>query len=250
MPSAIDTAIFTHMHTDHITDVPDFLFLRWTSGATRPLRVYGPEGTREMMDGFMMALRRDIHFRQEHHGDKLHPAGIQVEVTEVPVTPSPEKFLSLDGLSVESFEVNHFPVVPAFGYRLQFDGRTLVMSGDTTFCESLLHASQGADVLVCEALNVAMLEERRTFLKAIGRDLQAALFGDVPSYHIPTAEVARLAASAGIGKLVLTHLIPPIPNDGPDVQAFVSGMSDIYAGPIHVARDAERIAVESRGGAS
>ncbi|HEY4668255.1 MAG TPA: hypothetical protein VIH05_00615, partial [Tepidiformaceae bacterium] len=126
----------------------------------------------------------------------------------------------------------------------------LVMSGDTTFCESLLHASQGADVLVCEALNVAMLEERRTFLKAIGRDLQAALFGDVPSYHIPTAEVARLAASAGIGKLVLTHLIPPISNDGPDVQAFVSGMSDIYAGPIHVARDAERIPIERRGGAS
>lgn len=248
MPSAIDTAIFTHMHTDHITDVPDFLFLRWTSGATTPLRVFGPEGTREMMDGFMMALRRDIHFRQQHHGDKLHPAGIQVEVTEIPTSAAPEPFLAMDGLTIDSFEVNHFPVVPAFGYRLRFDSRSLVMSGDTTFCESLLHASQGADVLVCEALNVPMLEERRTFLKAIGRDLQAALFEDIPTYHIPTDEIAKLAASAGVGKLVLSHLIPPIPNDGPEVQTFLSGMSGLYAGPIHVARDGERIPVERPGG--
>src|SRR5690606_23471624 len=57
MPAQIDTAVFTHMHTDHITDVPDLLFLRWTSGATKPLRVFGPEGTQEMIDGFLMALR-------------------------------------------------------------------------------------------------------------------------------------------------------------------------------------------------
>lgn len=250
LPAAIDTAIFTHMHTDHITDVPDFLFLRWTSGATTPLRVFGPEGTREMMDGFLLALRRDIGFRLEHHGDKLHPAGIQVEVTEIPATAAPERFLALDGLTFESFEVNHFPVVPAFGYRLGFDGRTVVMSGDTTFCESLLHASEGADVLVCEALSVAMLEERRTFLKAIGRDLQAALFEDIPTYHIPTEDIARLAASAGVGKLVLSHLIPPIPNDGPDVELFVAGMAEVYRGPIHVARDGERIPVAPRGDAS
>ena len=55
-PSSIGTALFTHMHSDHITDVPDFLFLRWVTGATTPLRVYGPEGTQEMVDGFLMAL--------------------------------------------------------------------------------------------------------------------------------------------------------------------------------------------------
>ena len=246
MPVQIDTAVFTHMHSDHITDFPDFLFLRWTAGATKPLRVFGPEGTQEMVDGFLMALRRDIGFRLEHHEGKLHPDGIRVEVTEVPVTARAEKFLDIAGLSIESFEVNHYPVVPAFGYRLRFDGRSVVMSGDTIFCESLLHASQGADMLVCEALNVPMLEMRRNALRMMGRELQASLFGDIPTYHIPTDEVAKLARSAGVGKLVLSHLIPPIPNDGPEVQAFTQGMAALYGGPIHVARDAERIPVEKR----
>lgn len=247
MPGQIDTAVFTHMHSDHITDFPDFLFLRWTAGATKPLRVFGPEGTREMVEGFLLALRRDIGFRLKHHGGKLHPDGIRVEVTEVPVTARAEKFLDLGGMSIESFEVNHYPVVPAFGYRLRFDGRSVVMSGDTTFCESLLHAAEGADMLVCEAMNVPMLEMRRDALRFMGRDLQASLFADIPSYHIPTGEVARLAKSAGVGKLVLSHLIPPIPNDGPEVQAFIQGMDEVFAGPIHVARDAEHIPVPMRG---
>lgn len=239
----IDVAIFTHMHTDHITDFPDFLFLRWTSGATKPLRVFGPEGTREMVDGFLMALRRDIGFRLAHHAGKLHPDGIKVEVTEVPATKTPERFLDLGGLRIESFEVDHFPVVPAFGYRFARDGRNAVLSGDTSFCESLAAAAQGADMLVCEALNVPMLEERIAALRSIGRGLQASLFEDVPSYHIATPEVAKLARDAGVGQLVLSHLIPPVPNQGPVFEAFTAGMGDVYRGAIHVARDMERVPV-------
>ena len=247
VPSQIDTALFTHMHTDHITDVPDFLFLRWTSGATTPLRVFGPEGTQEMIDGFLMALRRDIGFRLAHHGDKLHPDGAKVEVTEIPATATADRLLEVDGLALERFEVDHFPVVPAFGYRAGYDGRSVVLSGDTSFCESLLHASEGADLLVCEALNMPMFEERRVALKAMGRTLQADLFGDVPEYHIATDEVAKLAASAGVGSLALSHIIPPIPNAGPEVERFVEGMSVLYPGPIRVARDCERLSVPRRG---
>jgi ribonuclease Z len=243
MPSAIDTAIFTHMHTDHITDFPDFLFLRWTSGARVPLRVFGPEGTGEMVEGFLHALRRDIGFRLAHHGDKLHPDGIVVEVTEVPSTRRPEPFFERNGLVLERFEVDHFPVVPAFGYRARYDGRSVVLSGDTSFCESLLHASEGVDLLVCEALNTTMLNERIAALRAMGRELQASLFEDIPSYHIDVAEVARLAARAGVRQLVLSHLIPPVPNIGPELDRFTAGMAGVYAGPIRVARDTERIPV-------
>jgi ribonuclease Z len=243
MPSAIDTAIFTHMHTDHITDFPDFLFLRWTSGARVPLRVFGPEGTGEMVEGFLHALRRDIGFRLAHHGDKLHPDGIVVEVTEVPSTRRPEPFFERNGLVLERFEVDHFPVVPAFGYRARYDGRSVVLSGDTSFCESLLHASEGVDLLVCEALNTAMLNERIAALRAMGRELQASLFEDIPSYHIDVAEVARLAAQAGVRQLVLSHLIPPVPNIGPELDRFTAGMAGVFGGPIRVARDTERIPV-------
>ena len=246
MPSDINTAVFTHMHTDHITDFPDFLFLRWTSGATRPLQVFGPDGTKDMVDGFLHALNRDIGFRLTHHEGKLSPEGIKVNVTEVPATMAASHVTTVGGVRIESFEVNHFPVVPAFGYRMLFDGRSVVMSGDTTFCESLLHAAEGADMLVCEAMNVPMLEERIKGLRSMGRTLQASLFEDIPRYHIPTDHVAELARDAGVGKLVLSHLIPPVPNDGPEVERFVSGMSSLYGGAIHVARDMERVRVEKR----
>jgi ribonuclease Z len=247
-PATIDTALFTHMHTDHITDFPDFLFLRWTGGARRPLRVFGPEGTREMVEGFLMALRRDIGFRLAHHGDKLHPDGIAVEVTEVPATASPERFLEHAAMEIESFEVDHFPVTPAFGYRVRFDGRSVVLSGDTSFCTSLLEASRGADMLVCEAMNLPMLEQRIAGLRSSGADLQARMLEDVPSYHIPTDQIAALARDAGVRRLVLTHLIPPISTDSTQIAAFTDGMSGLYAGPIRVARDTERIAVEGRTG--
>src|SRR5487761_2379670 len=247
MPGSIDTAIFTHMHTDHMTDFPDFLFLRWTGGAERPLRVFGPEGTREMVDGFLMALRRDIGFRLAHHGDKLHPDGIKVEVEEVPGSKTPERFLDVGGIQFESFEVDHFPVVPAFGYRVTYDGRAVVLSGDTSFCESLLGAAQGADMLVCEALTTGMLEQRVAALRQMGMARQADLFEDIPSYHIGTMEIAKLARDAGVGEVVLSHIIPPISNDAGQVEAFMRGMSDSYAGSIRVARDMQRLPVSKRG---
>jgi ribonuclease Z len=246
-PASIDVALFTHMHTDHMTDVPDFLFQRWTGGATTPLRVFGPDGTQEMIDGFLMALRRDIGFRQAHHGDKLHPDGIRVEVTEVPATAAARPFLEMDGLRLESFEVDHFPVVPAFGYRARFGGRSVVLSGDTSFCESLAEASAGADMLVCEAMNQALLDSLIAFLKQSGRDREAGLIGDVPSYHISTSEIAKLAARAGVGEVVLSHIIPSIPNDDGREAEFVAGMDAMYGGRIRVARDTQRIPVVARG---
>ena len=246
-PNIIDTALFTHMHTDHMTDVPDFLFLRWTAGATTPLRVYGPVGTRKVMDGFMQALRLDIGYRIAHHGDKLHPDGIKLDVTELPATPEPRAFLEIAGMKLESFEVDHFPVVPAFGYRATYDGRTVVLSGDTSLCDSLAQASRNVDMLVCEAMNLPMMEQRIAGLKAAGMAREAGLFGDVPSYHIATHEIAALARDAGVGEIVLTHIIPPITNDPAQVAAFMAGMSDVYAGPIHVAKDTERVPIVKHG---
>lgn len=246
-PNGIDVACFTHMHSDHITDVPDFLIMRWTGGARRPLTVYGPEGTRSMIEGFLAALARDIGYRFAHHGDKLSRDGIRVEVHEVPATADPAAVVSLDGLEIESFEVDHRPVVPAFGYRVMREGARVVFSGDTTACDSLRRAAAGADLLVCEALNVPMLEQRIAALRQAGRGDVAALLEDVPSYHAPTGEVAALARDAGVRRLVLSHVIPPIPNEGPVVDAFTEGMASVYTGPITVAQDLQRITVTRTG---
>jgi ribonuclease Z len=247
VPQSIDVLCFTHMHSDHITDFPDFIISRWTGGATRPLQIYGPEGTRETVAGFLAALRRDIGYRLAHHGEKLSRAGIEVEVHELPATLSPVRALTHGGLEIESFEVDHRPVVPAFGYRVTLDGTRVVFSGDTTVCDSLRQASVDVDLLVCEALNVPMLERRVGALRDAGHTGVAALLADVPGYHAPTIAVAQLARDAGVRRLVLSHVIPPIPNEGPQVAEFIAGMDAIYKGPIAVAQDMQRITVGPRG---
>ncbi|MFN0095599.1 MAG: MBL fold metallo-hydrolase, partial [Dehalococcoidia bacterium] len=181
--------------------------------------------------------------RKAHHGDKLIAAGAEVVVHEIPVTGEPNAFFEAGGLVLESFEVNHFPVVPALGFRARFGGRSVVFSGDTTDCPGLRTASLGAQMLVCEAINTALIEAWATGLHAGGRTNQAELLRDVPSYHIPTLTVAEVARDCGVGELVLTHLIPPVPADSAREAVFVAGMQAIYPGPIRVARDGMRVAL-------
>jgi ribonuclease Z len=97
-------------------------------------------------------------------------------------------------------------------------------------------------MLVCEALNMTMLERAITALKP-NQPTQAGNLEDVPSYHITTMEVAELARDAGVGEVVLTHVIPSIVSQDAMEAAFIEGMGDIYGGPIRVARDTQRITV-------
>jgi ribonuclease Z len=199
-----------------------------------------------MVDGFMLALRRDIGFRLAHHGDALKPEGAKVEVVEVPATPDPEEVLSEAGLRLRSFEVDHFPVVPAFGYDATFDGRRVVVSGDTKLCATFQRAAQGADLLVSEALNLEMWEQRRAAVKAGGNARMASVLGDVPGYHISTLDVADLAREAGVREVALTHLLPPVGVDDASVAGFTAGMAERFSGPVHVPKDGARVPVPGR----
>jgi ribonuclease Z len=246
-PPMVDTVVFTHMHSDHITDVPDFLIMRWAGGARTPLRVFGPEGTQGMIDGFLAGLERDIAFRFAHHGEKLSREGIACIVQEIPVTHDPSQFSEIAGVALESFEVDHYPVVPALGFRFRRDGHALVVSGDTKRCDNLVRASLGADVLVCEAMNANLFGIMVQRIKDAGNAHNAAIMGDVPDYHMTTIEAAGIARDAGVRTLVLSHLIPPVPNDGPLAGAFTAGMDAVFTGEIVVGRDLMRLRVGTDG---
>ena len=241
----VDTLFLTHMHSDHITDIPDFLMQRWTGGATSALRVYGPEGTRECVEAFQAGLRLDVEYRIAHHGEKNMPrSGWKIEITEVPGNADPTCIARIDDLEVDAFEVDHWPVKPALGFRFRRGGRTLVLSGDTAKCAALVEASRGADMLVCEALNKGMWDGLVGVVRARGNERGANVLADVPSYHSTTIDVAEMARDAGIKQLVLSHLLPMVPEQGPGFDAFTQGMSEIYAGPITVGHDLQRFVLE------
>ncbi len=243
LPATIDVACFTHMHSDHITDMADFIIMRWTGGAKRPLTVYGPEGTRETMDGFMAALAHDIRYRKAHHGALLSDDGIRTIVHEVEATPGPAPVATVGELTIESFEVDHYPVVPALGLRFRRGATSVVLSGDTKRCDSLVRASSGADLLVCEAMNIGMMRGAIERLRAVN-PTTAGLLQDATEYHTHTEDVAAMARDAGVKRLVLSHLIPAVPPTAEDAKAaFTAGMSDIFDGPIEIGHDLMRITV-------
>ncbi len=240
----INTIFFTHMHSDHITDLPDLIMMRWTvGGATQPLTIYGPEGTREAVEGFRAGLNPDVRYRFAHHGDKLSRDAIEVIVHETPATAAVSHVTTIGEISIGAFEVDHRPVVPALGFRVEARGKSVVFSGDTKRCDSLVQASKGADMLVSEALHLGMMEDRMKLARSVGNERAAMLLEEACNYHAPTLDVAEMARDAGVPRLVLSHLLPPIPDDGPIVESFVAGMSEIFPGSILVARDLQRLSV-------
>jgi ribonuclease Z len=241
----VDTLFLTHMHSDHITDIPDFLMQRWTGGPTEALRVYGPEGTRECVEAFQAGLRLDVEYRIAHHSEKNMPrSGWKIEIVEVPATAEATRIAEIGDLEVDSFEVDHWPVKPALGFRFRRGGRTLVLSGDTGKCASLVEASRGADMLICEAMNRGMWDGLVNVLRSRGNERGADILADVPTYHVTTSGAAEMARDAGVKQLVLSHLLPMVPDEGPGLDHFADGMSDIYGGPITVGKDLQRFVIE------
>jgi ribonuclease Z len=231
--------LFTHLHSDHVTDFADLRMMAWTGGRTTPLPVYGPAGTGRMVRGFQEALAADTSYRLEHHQGKLPAAGAGCEVREVSHGAS----LEIGDIAVSVAQVDHGQVKPALAYRFDRDGRAAVVSGDTRDCSALPGLAKGADLLVCCAQNRGMMDVMIERLRQAGNVLAADLLADTRTYLASPLDAARMAQAAGVRHLVLSHLTPPIPNEGPPLDAFVEGMSDIFAGAITVGRDLQRFAL-------
>lgn len=240
----LDAVFFTHLHSDHVTDFADLLMTGWTTGRAAPLPVYGPAGTRRMVEGFQQALEADVRYRIAHHGEQLWPGGVACDVHEVEGTDDARVIATAGDIEVSVFLVDHRPVTPAFGFKVARGGVTVVFSGDTVKCASLVEASRGADALVCEAFSYELMDRRIALLRATNNTLPAGLLADAKDYHIQPREAAEVAAEAAVKRLIITHVIPPIaPDDTDQLAEFSAGMSDIFKGDITIAADLDRFEI-------
>jgi ribonuclease Z len=144
----VHKVFLTHLHSDHVISVPDLYLTPWASTAARkvPFEVWGPSGTRAMMEHLQRAFAFDIHMRRDMD-EKASKEGI------IAVAHDIEQGIVYDnnGLKVTAFLVDHGPVKPAFGYRIDFKNRSVALSGDTRFSENLIKFAQGVDVLIHES---------------------------------------------------------------------------------------------------
>jgi|SRR5579862_8426648 len=211
---AIGGVFYTHLHSDHIGELGEFNLQTWAAGRPGPLRVYGPDGVTELVHGFETAYAADTRFRIAHHGAALLPPERAVMVP-VPITldsAGVAPVVDEDGVVVTAFAVVHDPVKPAFGYRFDYGGRSVVISGDTAPSANLVTQAHGADVLVHEAQANDVVRIMEQAARAAGQTRIAKILGDIPSYHTSPADAAREAVSAGTHLLVLTHFTPPPDN--------------------------------------
>jgi len=143
--NTVDAVFFTHLHSDHVVGFPDFWLTGWlVSQRKEPLKVFGPEGTRQMTDYLQKAYQFDISIRIQD--DKASTEGSKILTTDIKEGTIYEK----DGVKVIAFLVDHYPVVPAFGYRIEYGGHSVVLSGDTRYSENLIKFAKGTDLLVHE----------------------------------------------------------------------------------------------------
>ena len=239
-PGRIDAVLLTHFHSDHIDGLGELLLQRWVNrGAAEPVPIHGPTGVEEVVEGIRLAYRLDRGYRVAHHGEDVVPekgaGGVAVSF-DPPAPGRGHRVLEEAGLRVTAFRVDHAPVHPAVGYRFEYRGRSIVVSGDTVKSANLQHFAAGVDLLVHEALAPHLVEVLTRSAVRAERPRIATITRDILGYHTSPVEAAEVARDAGVGFLLFYHIVPPLPL-APLEEAFVEGVDDIYAGPVAVGRD-------------
>ena len=220
IPFADVSALFlTHLHSDHIVGIPDLYLTGWIMGRNAPLRIWGPAGTRQMMSHLQQAYEFDIHTRRDVD-EKLPTKGAEVVAKDI----EQGVVYQTGDLKVTAFAVDHGPVKPAFGYRVDFAGHSVVLSGDTRYSENLIRFSRGTDVLIHEVLDPEAYAAADQIFNAERKQR-------VIAHHTTPEQAGSIFSQVKPGLAVYSHIVP---GGVPDVVAHTR---KTYSGPLEVGED-------------
>jgi ribonuclease Z len=222
----IDALFITHYHSDHVSGIPDLWLTGWLpAGGQRkqPFRVIGPTGAKELMTNLERAYAADVRIRIADQ--KLAPAGATVITEEF---ASDGAVYERDGVRVTAFEVDHgVEIKPAYGYRVDYKGRSVLISGDTRFSENLIRNGMGVDLLV-HAIAGSKPEL-----------LQNIVVRRILDHHTLPPEAATVFNRTKPKLAVYTHFVlqrtPTVPP--PTVEEIVAETRKTYSGPLQAGED-------------
>lgn len=221
---SISKLFLTHLHSDHVIQIPDLLLTGWAGGRrTVPLMVWGPAGTSDMMEHMQQAFAFDIHMRRDVD-EKLPAAGIQVVSHDI----NEGVVFNEHGVKVTAFLVDHGPVKPAFGYRVDYHGRSVALSGDTRVSENLIRHAQGVDVLIHEAIDPDVLRKRAD-------RPSPAVVENIIAHHTSFEQAGEVFSRVRPRLAVYSH--------APNSESLISQTRKTYTGPLQGPEDLLTIVV-------
>jgi ribonuclease Z len=210
----------THLHSDHTVGIPDL----WLTGFLPPpygqrtgsFRVWGPEGTTAMMANLRKAYEADLQIRQAKEG-------VAVEATDIKEGVVFEE----NGVRVTAFKVNHDDI-NAFGFRIDYEGHSVLLSGDTRPSENLVAHAKGVDVVVHEVGMFAPDSD-------LGRQVVAQLHS--------TPEQAGEEFSKIRPKLAVYSHFSLFGTPEPTMDDLIARTRKTYQGPLEVGEDLLAISI-------
>jgi ribonuclease Z len=240
LPAANLSAIFlTHFHSDHIGDLGEANMMSWANGREKPLEIFGPKGLKKVVNGFIMAYELDTGYRIAHHGEDIvlpEASTPIINTVEIQIPDERELIFDRNDLKVYAFEVDHSPVTPAFGYRIEYKGNIVVITGDTVKTENLVKHSQNADLLFCEAISYEMLNNIIDGAKRLQMTRFVKILTDIQNYHMEPSTAAELAKEANVKKLIIIHITPPLTNEIAE-KNYIKDVEDIFDGEVILGKD-------------
>lgn len=245
----LNGVLVTHFHSDHISALGEMHLASWVRGRPSKLDVYGGPGINQVVDGFNMAYGLDYGYRIAHHGMAVLPpanAGLKARLINAPETGAVTIYEE-DGLKISAFTVPHPPITPAYGYRFDYRGRSVVISGDTKKSDRLAAAAQNADVLIHEVLQPQLVKTITDALDTAELDALSKLLTDTLDYHTTPVEAAEVANAANVDTLVFNHFAPPPPNAIAE-RIYMRGVKQVRPQGAVLSKDGMRITLPPKTG--
>lgn len=222
----VDALFITHLHSDHVVGIPDLWLTGWLEAAYAqrkgPFRVHGPAGTKALMQGLAQAYDWDIRARTADQN--LAPDNVRAEVSEFTTGVVYEQ----GGVKVTAFAVDHGDLLkPAVGFRVDFAGRSVTVSGDTRFSENLIEHASGTDLLIHQ---VAAVREEL---------LKNPVFQVILAHHTKPDEAGTLFTRVKPRLAVFYHfvLLGSIGVPAVTEQDVFEMARKTYAGPLLIGED-------------
>jgi ribonuclease BN (tRNA processing enzyme) len=229
--TSIKYILISHHHSDHNLEYGNLVYSAWAAGLSTPIHSFGPNGIEAMTKAYWELNRFDVETRIADEG-RPDPRKLLIAKD----INADGEVLKTDDFTVTAFRTPHPPITDNFAYKFTTPDGVIVFSSDTEYNPRLAEFAKGADVLVHEALYAPFVD------RLVARVKNGATLGKhLLARHTTTEDVGKIAAAAGVKRLVLSHLVPGDIEISDD--QWIAGIRKSYSGQVVVAKDLMELAL-------